>query len=570
MELAGYFIKVTGCLTGFIIIYSFWLSKLTFFSLNRFYLLVSLIFSFSIPLLHFEYKKFEFIETVEPLAEVRMESADIADPENDIAGSSQGEIRWIEIITYSYFLVSFLLLAQLIRRVARICRHAGKNGIWQDGVILAPPMQGLANCSFFNIIFIDREALISAESEYVLAHEREHIRRFHSADKLLAELACVVLWFNPFVYYLRRLLAQVHEFEADAAMSSRFNKRQYADLLLKLSSPGLSAFVNSFSKSELEVRFNMLFSHKSSKMKKLIYLSLFPAIAVMGFCFSVQVVHAKVYKTVKHDPEKNLPDNAGTKTGPGSPGSYQAETSVAYDAVSEKATSGIIKEAFPAMPGERKKLTGLTVEYKSIKPSGSADINNELIRFTRVSGPEKSLRVVLDPGHGGKDDQTRVSGIYEKDLTLEVAKEIRKSLQERGFEVILTRETDEFVPLYTRAGTEGDIFISLHANSVPSGETARNGMEIILGSTMDKGSQLLNQSTRLAKVFHNELRKIDGVKLNEVIIKQSLAVLRANVSPAILVELGYMTNPSDLKFMTDKAGQKKIGDAFAEAITAYQ
>jgi N-acetylmuramoyl-L-alanine amidase len=94
-------------------------------------------------------------------------------------------------------------------------------------------------------------------------------------------------------------------------------------------------------------------------------------------------------------------------------------------------------------------------------------------------------------------------------------------------------------------------------------------MEIFIGSTMDQGSHLLDQSTRLAKVFHHELREIGDIKLKEAIVSQSLAVLRTNTSPAILLELGYMSHPGDLKLMTDESYQRRIADAFAKVLTSY-
>lgn len=562
MELTGYFIKVTVCLTVFALIYHTCLRKLTFFNLSRIYLLASLIFSFIIPLLHFEYERNELIETISSLRDVSIISDYTTDHETDLPANRQAWPDPVQAGIGLYALISLFLFVQLLWKIIRILINVKANGRRIGRMILTPPVGRMINCSFFNIAFINRKNLSPEELEQVLAHEYEHMKRLHSADKLLIELLRVILWFNPLIYYYRHKIAEVHEFEVDAAMISRFNKRRYASMLLKLSSGVSLMLANSFSRNKLEIRISRLFTHKSSKMKKLLYLSFFPAIVVLGFYLSVQVVFARIYKNPDlvrgkdmpaNDPEKDLLDKSSTdhiKTYP---------VNRKKDPVPDK------NRVLPSAENERIKQIAVNAGYKTVESS----VNSEPVTTILSVGTKKKLKVVLDPGHGGKDNATRVAGIYEKDLTLEVAKEIRKVLQERGFKVILTRETDEFVSLYTRAKVQGDIFISLHANSIPNGNMNRNGMEIHVGSTMDQGSPLLNRSVRLAQVFHNELRKMDDIQLNEAIFKQSLVVLRANVSPAILVELGYMSHPDDLKFMTDKSSQRKIADAFAEAISAY-
>jgi N-acetylmuramoyl-L-alanine amidase len=185
----------------------------------------------------------------------------------------------------------------------------------------------------------------------------------------------------------------------------------------------------------------------------------------------------------------------------------------------------------------------------------------------------KKIRVILDPGHGGKDSVTQVDGIQEKNLVLTISKEIKKHLLEKGFEVVMTREGDEFVPLSDRAKYSGDVFISIHANSVPDtiGPSVRSmikGMEIYTATTMENSGFLLEKSSLLANAFEKKLRKLQGIAVRGV-KKKPLAVLQSNVSPAIMVELGFMTNKEDLMFLTNRDNQKRLGIAFADALQAY-
>ncbi|MEJ6979038.1 N-acetylmuramoyl-L-alanine amidase [Pedobacter sp. P351] len=184
------------------------------------------------------------------------------------------------------------------------------------------------------------------------------------------------------------------------------------------------------------------------------------------------------------------------------------------------------------------------------------------------------FRIVLDPGHGGRDSVTRSGGVYEKNIVLTIAKEIRSHLEKSGFEVVMTRNTDEFVPLGERAMIKGDVFISLHANSVadtigPSVRSMIKGMEIYTGKSTDGDTVLMNKNQLLAGKFKEQLTGLRGINCRFV-KQKSLAVLNQNRTAAILIELGFLTNQEDLAFLTDRNNYQQIADAFINAIKAYQ
>ncbi|WP_256009638.1 N-acetylmuramoyl-L-alanine amidase family protein [Desertivirga xinjiangensis] len=188
--------------------------------------------------------------------------------------------------------------------------------------------------------------------------------------------------------------------------------------------------------------------------------------------------------------------------------------------------------------------------------------------------PTLNFVVVLDPGHGGKDSVTKANGVYEKDLVLTIAREIRDHLQQQGFEVIMTRDSDVFVPLSERAKIKGDVFISLHANSVadsigPSVRSMIKGMEIYTERSMENNPYLVSQSNILAENFKKHLSVFKGLNLRAV-RQKSLAVLYQNRSPAIMIELGFLTNEEDMGFLTNKENYKVLSKAFANAIKAYR
>jgi N-acetylmuramoyl-L-alanine amidase len=201
-----------------------------------------------------------------------------------------------------------------------------------------------------------------------------------------------------------------------------------------------------------------------------------------------------------------------------------------------------------------------------------------LLAASFVSGQSQPLqnkfKVVLDPGHGGRDSVTKANGYSEKNVVLTVALEIKKQLQEKGLEVLMTRDSDVYITLEDRAALKGDLFISLHANSVadsigPSVRTMINGIEIYVDGRM-RNSLHLQKSKSFASVLHKHLSQLQGIKPRSGVKQKPLAVLSNNQSPAVLVELGFLTNLEDLAFLTSEASCKKMATAFCEAIIAYR
>ncbi len=225
--------------------------------------------------------------------------------------------------------------------------------------------------------------------------------------------------------------------------------------------------------------------------------------------------------------------------------------------------------------------------------------------LTRTLGL-KVGRVVIDPGHGGKDTGTiGRGGLKEKDLVLAVSLRLRDLLQERlGVEVILTREDDRFIPLEERtaiANQKGaDLFISVHANASRNRKAfgietyvldfATSEAEIEVASRENAGSQknireLEDLLRKIARVdFNRESRDLahtvqkelvaglstDGREQRDRGIKQApFIVLIGSNMPSILTEIGFISNPADEKLLKTAAGQERVAEALYRGIEAY-
>lgn len=171
-------------------------------------------------------------------------------------------------------------------------------------------------------------------------------------------------------------------------------------------------------------------------------------------------------------------------------------------------------------------------------------------------------KVVIDPGHGGKDPGATGGGVREKAVVLNVAKKIAAYLEARGCTVMLTRETDVFVELSDRArmanAAKADLFVSIHCNSVRDNARA-TGMEVYHYTRASEASK------RAARVIYDKLLPVCGLRGRGVKSKD-LAVLRETAMPAVLVELGFISNPSDRAKLTNFAWQDDAAQAIADGI----
>lgn len=129
------------------------------------------------------------------------------------------------LMASSKFLISILKLSGLLRHSKMKQDGAGWYYILEDG---------LGSFSFFHYIFIGSKSWHSdADQQSILAHERAHARLWHSADVLIVQILMILVWFNPIIYWYRKVLEELHEFEADLSVSGQIETEEYCNLLAK-------------------------------------------------------------------------------------------------------------------------------------------------------------------------------------------------------------------------------------------------------------------------------------------------------------------------------------------------
>jgi N-acetylmuramoyl-L-alanine amidase len=212
---------------------------------------------------------------------------------------------------------------------------------------------------------------------------------------------------------------------------------------------------------------------------------------------------------------------------------------------------------------------------------------------SRYLDPKKITTVCLDPGHGGKDSGNRVGfgffGHSEKTYTLLLAFELRDQLKKLGFNVMLTRNSDTYVELPDRpalANRRGaDLFVSLHFNATqtdkdevegpetycitPVGAASSNAQGEGGGFGATTANRYEYKSLLLAYQMEKSLVRSLGAE-DRGVRRARFAVLRDAAMPTILIEGGYMTNPTEGKRIYDAAYRKQMAAAIVKGILNYQ
>jgi len=214
--------------------------------------------------------------------------------------------------------------------------------------------------------------------------------------------------------------------------------------------------------------------------------------------------------------------------------------------------------------------------------------------------------IVIDPGHGGIDSGTvGVDGTMEKNVVLAEGLKLRKALQQAGYTVFMTRETDIFIPLPERVNISrahgADLFISLHADSNPDASVngasiytlsasgsdreaaalarKENQSDIIAGVDLSGENSpvasilvalaqrdTMNRSSRFAETVVSELSRATDILPREPHRSAGFAVLKAPDVPAVLIELGYLSNSHDDGQMVTERWRDAVASAIAGAV----
>ncbi len=237
-----------------------------------------------------------------------------------------------------------------------------------------------------------------------------------------------------------------------------------------------------------------------------------------------------------------------------------------------------------------------------------ADFEEKILKRFKAAVPLfRFKKIVVDAGHGGKDPGAiGRSGVREKDVVLEIARRVKELLAGSDIDVVMTRDRDEFISLEGRteiaSRAEADLFVSIHANSNPSKNI--DGLEVYYIEELGRKDKQEDQRQKNHRILFEELNMDHGsMDVKRIVsdllytykqqesraLAQSLAkgiasyvgmtgrgdrtarffVLRNTLVPAVLIEVGYLSNAQEEKLLASSDYRRKLADGIAKAILDY-
>ncbi len=483
-----YCLKVLLCSGLLFVYYLLALRNKQFHEWNRYYLLVAIILSFTLPFVQIPI----FYAADNATTNIIFHGLSFGNYADEVVirPNNNWQINWSNILILLYAGVSIFFLIKLI-----------KTFNWIRKIKSFYPSEMLGEISFYNTnesgtpfsffknIFWHKDIEPNtSKGSQMLRHEIAHVRQLHSVDKLFLEITTIIAWWNPFFYLIKKELSTIHEFIADRQATYGDDQLQYASLLLsKAFGNNNIPITNPFFHSQLKRRIAMLTIIKNPRFSYLRRLMVLPLAACLFMLFAFR--------------------------------------------------------------------------YKKI-------IDKQLKSPTEIT-------VVIDAGHGGIDDGAlNKNGLKEKNITLAIAQKIASLAVAKNIKIILTRNNDALPGggnnvneglkqrIAIATNSRADLFISLHVNT---SNTPSTGISAFISKT---NNNLMGKNQLFASSVLDELEKsgLPVIKQIQQSKEQGVLVLDKNPLPSVLLELGYINNPSDAAFIADPKNQEKLANEILDAI----
>lgn len=280
-----YLIKSSGLIALFYLAYHFMLRKETFFTSNRWFLLLGLITSVVLPLV-----VLTKIIWVEPTP-VNYDWSSL--PINTIVDEDHTEEYFYLGLAIMYSIGTLYLLTKFgfdfysLNTVLK-----GKSIQQQADFKFIDTKENVAPFSYFNTIVYNSALYTTSELENIIEHEKVHSEQNHTVDVLISRLFCIVFWFNPFIWWYKKAILQNLEFIADNEATKKISdKKAYQFTLLKITThENCVAITNHFYQSLIKKRIVMLNKNQSKKWNSWKYALVLPALIAFVLLFQIKTI----------------------------------------------------------------------------------------------------------------------------------------------------------------------------------------------------------------------------------------------------------------------------------------
>ena len=358
-----YLLKASAVTVIFYVFYKIFLQRDTFFESNRWFLLIGLITSVFIPLF--------VIPIYVEQAPVSLDYFVFSEPAVT-TNTNNSSFNLLSLFKTVYFLGIIIFTLRFIIQLRSLLplliqSEAHKLGRFK----FLKTQENISPFSFFNCIVYNPQPFNETELDQIITHEKVHVQQYHTIDVLLAQIACIAFWFNPFIWLYNKNLKQNLEFIADQTAINYANcKKSYQYTLLKTSVPKHQlALTNNFYNSLIKKRIVMLHKSKSKKINLLKYAFIIPVLGLFLMSFNTkEVIIEKAAIPVKN--EKNINSE------------LLQNNQEPYKVIITKDAS---KEDLDKIKAESKN-NGVTLKFKGIKRNSKNEIIAISASFKNTNG----------------------------------------------------------------------------------------------------------------------------------------------------------------------------------------
>ncbi|MFD0941012.1 M56 family metallopeptidase [Pedobacter boryungensis] len=283
-------LKINLVLLLFAAAYYLVLRRLTFYTINRIFLVLGIIFSTIYPFINLT-DFFHRQEQVNPNVAALVPKVDM----NALIQNNVILDYWKIILILFYVGVVFMALRLIAQFISLYRVHQkSKPGSVKDLSVRILDEQ-VSPFSFWQTVYVNPEIHSTDELDTILAHEQIHVKEWHTLDIILAEISVVFYWFNPGVWLMKKAIKENIEFITDARIVKKgIDKKSYQYSLLGVGSLQPSvALVNNFNLSDLKKRIKMMNAKRSSPKKLVIYALILPALLITSLAFTISKKEVK-------------------------------------------------------------------------------------------------------------------------------------------------------------------------------------------------------------------------------------------------------------------------------------
>jgi TonB family protein len=260
-ELINYIIEANAALLLFLLLYRLILRNETDFRFSRWYVLGALLMSMAFPLLHLNNSAQTAIPTLgQIIPENWLPVVDVGAEDATLKKTVNTSYSTWQVLVWCYFAGVVVFTCWLLMQLGYVWIMMQKAVWYTRGTFrIIESADDKPTFSFFNLIYIGRAPeWTAAEKEQMILHEQVHARQLHSLDKLLITLVGIVFWFNPFIKSYKKILIELHEFEADARAVENSDVNRYCSLLARVALQSHFPIASHFNESLTLKRIEMM------------------------------------------------------------------------------------------------------------------------------------------------------------------------------------------------------------------------------------------------------------------------------------------------------------------------